>query len=120
MKIGILQTGLCPPDLVEEHGEYDKMCSRFLDGNGFEFVSYRVVENQFPASVDEADGWLLTGSKHGAYEAHSWIPRLENFLRQAQKHSHRRHLFWSSNSGPGPRRRGRKILWRLGSWKTNL
>lgn len=83
MKIGILQTGLCPPDLVGEHGEYDQMCATFLDGNGFEFVSYRVVENEFPASVHEADGWLLTGSKHGAYENHSWIPPLEAFLREA-------------------------------------
>ncbi len=83
MKIGILQTGLCPPDLVDEHGEYDEMCSQFLDGNGFEFVSYRVVENKFPASVNEVDGWLLTGSKYGAYEQHSWIPPLEKFLREA-------------------------------------
>lgn len=85
MKIGILQTGLCPPELVEEHGEYDRMCSTFLDGNGFEFVSYRVVENQFPSSVNDADGWLLTGSRHGAYEDHDWIPPLEEFLREAYR-----------------------------------
>lgn len=83
MKIGILQTGLCPPDLVEEHGEYDEMFARFLDGNGFDFTSYKVVENMFPASVSDADGWLITGSKHGAYEDHDWIPPLENFLREA-------------------------------------
>jgi len=83
MKIGILQTGLCPPELVEEHGEYDEMFKQFLDGNGFEFVSYRIVENQFPASVSDADGWLITGSKHGAYEDHDWIAPLEDFLRKA-------------------------------------
>lgn len=81
MKIGILQTGLCPPDLVEEHGEYDTMCAAFLGGYGFDFTSYRVVENQFPGSARDADGWLLTGSKHGAYEPHSWIAPLEGFLR---------------------------------------
>jgi len=82
MKIGILQTGLCPPDLVDKHGEYDEMFVRFLAGNDFNFVSYRIVENQFPASVTDADGWLITGSKHGAYEDHGWIPPLEDFLRQ--------------------------------------
>lgn len=83
MKIGILQTGLCPPELVKKHGEYDQMCAQYLDGHGFEFVSYRVVEGQFPESVSEADGWFLTGSKHGAYEKHDWIPPLEEFLREA-------------------------------------
>ncbi len=83
MKIGILMAGLLPDDLVAKHGQYDALYKRFLEGNGFEFVSYRVVENQFPNSVDDADGWLLTGSKHGAYEDHDWIAPLENFIRQA-------------------------------------
>ena len=83
LKIGILQTGLCPPELLDKHGEYDGFFSKFLDGYGFEFKGYRVVEGQFPASIDEADGWLVTGSKHGAYEDHDWIPPLEAFLRAA-------------------------------------
>jgi len=87
MKIGILQTGLCPDELIDEHGEYDAMFARFLDGHGFEFDSYRVLEGVLPSSVHDADGWLITGSKYGAYEDHEWIPPLEEFLRQvyAQK-----------------------------------
>lgn len=88
MKIGILQTGLCPPDLVDEHGEYDEMFRQFLGDYDFEFESYRVVENEFPDSVEAADGWLITGSKHGAYENHSWIAPLEAFLRNA----HAKHI----------------------------
>jgi len=83
MKIGILQTGLCPSELVKEHGEYDAMFKKFLDGNDFEYESYRVVENQFPSSINDADGWLITGSRYGAYEDHVWIPPLEAFLREA-------------------------------------
>ncbi|MEO0692966.1 MAG: type 1 glutamine amidotransferase, partial [Pseudomonadota bacterium] len=37
----------------------------------------------FPNSVHDCDGWLITGSKHGAYEDLPWIPRLEGFLRDA-------------------------------------
>ncbi len=83
MKIGILQTGLCPDDLVQEHGEYDIMFEQFLDGYGFEFESYRVLEGNLPSSVKDANGWLITGSKFGAYEDHDWIPPLEVFLRDA-------------------------------------
>jgi len=82
MKIGILQTGLCPDELVDEHGEYDTMFMRFLAGYGFEFESYRVLEGALPSSVDVADGWLITGSKYGAYEDHDWIAPLEDFLRK--------------------------------------
>ena len=31
------------------------------------------------------DAWLITGSRHGAYEKLSWIPPLENFIRSAYK-----------------------------------
>ncbi|MGB8814915.1 MAG: type 1 glutamine amidotransferase, partial [Paracoccaceae bacterium] len=33
--------------------------------------------------VHECDGWLLTGSKHGAYEDHPFIKPLEDFIRKA-------------------------------------
>jgi len=83
MLIGILQTGLCPSDLVDRHGEYDEMFSRFLGGHDFEFRGYRVVEGEMPSCVNSADGWLITGSRHGAYEKHDWIPPLEKFVRGA-------------------------------------
>ena len=87
MKIGILQAGLCPEELVEEYGEYDAVFARFLNGFGFEFEGFRVVENIFPPSVNSADGWLITGSKYSAYEDHDWIAPLENFIRNAYSQS---------------------------------
>ena len=87
MKIGILQAGLCPEELVEEYGEYDAVFARFLDGFGFEFEGFRVVEGIFPPSVNSADGWLITGSKYGAYENHHWIASLEQFIRHAYRQS---------------------------------
>jgi len=81
MKIGILQTGLAPDELKPEMGDYGDMFQRLLDGHGFTFDVYKVVENDFPTGVDAADGWLITGSKHGAYEDHPWIPPLEEFIR---------------------------------------
>ena len=83
MKIGILQTGLVPENLVEEHGEYPDMFAHFLSGHGFEFEAFCVVENQFPESANACDGWLITGSKHAAYEDHDWIPPLEALIREA-------------------------------------
>jgi len=83
VKIGILQAGRVPDELLAEHGDYDGIYSKFLAGNGFEFDAYRVVEGVFPDSVNNADGWIITGSKYGAYEDLDWIPPLEMFLRDA-------------------------------------
>jgi GMP synthase (glutamine-hydrolysing) len=82
MKIGILQTGLAP-EALKDMGDYPDMFSRLLDGNGFTFQTFRVVEGQFPEGVHDCDGWLITGSRFGAYEDHPWIPPLEDFIRSA-------------------------------------
>lgn len=81
MRIGILQTGLAPEALAGEMGDYPDMFARLLEGHGFTFRTYRVVDGEFPATVHDCDGWLITGSRHGAYEDHPWIPPLERFIR---------------------------------------
>ena len=82
MKIGILQTGMVPEQLSQKHGEYPAMFERFLSNYGFEFEAYAVVSGDFPASIKACDGWLITGSRHGAYENHPWIPKLEALIRE--------------------------------------
>ncbi|MCO4846621.1 MAG: type 1 glutamine amidotransferase [Yoonia sp.] len=84
MKIGILQTGHAPDEIQAQLGDYDAMFGRFLAGEGFTFETFNVVDMAFPADVTSCDGWLITGSKHGAYEDHAFIPPLEDFIRNAQ------------------------------------
>lgn len=82
MKIGILQTGQSPDVLRASAGDYPDMFETLLAGHGFTFQTWHVEAMDFPASVHEADGWLVTGSRHGAYEDHAFIPPLEDFIRQ--------------------------------------
>ncbi len=83
MRIGILQCGQSPAQLKDDLGDYPDMFVRLLDGRGFEFRNWHVEAMEFPDSVHDADGWLLTGSRHGAYEDHDFIPPLEDFIRGA-------------------------------------
>lgn len=83
MKIGILQTGSAPEEMQPKHGDYDQLFINLLSGRGFEFITYPVLNNIFPENVEDADGWLITGSKFGVYEDHNWIPPLEDLLREA-------------------------------------
>lgn len=83
MRIGILLTGHVADLLVDGFGDYPSMFRTLLDGYGFEFRTWAVVDMEFPESVHDADGWLLTGSRFGAYEDHPFIPPLEQFIRDA-------------------------------------
>ncbi|MBD3787462.1 MAG: type 1 glutamine amidotransferase [Sphingomonadales bacterium] len=83
MLIGILQTGQSPDVLRAEAGDYPAMFERLLAGHGFTFRSYHVEAMEFPADVHDCDGWLITGSRHGAYEDHPFIAPLEEFIRRA-------------------------------------
>ena len=82
MLIGILQTGYAP-DSLREAGDYPDMFARLLDGHGFTFRTYRVVDMEFPASAGECDGWLITGSRHGTYDDLPFIAPLEQLIRDA-------------------------------------
>lgn len=82
MKIGILQTGQSPEPLRDQ-GDYPDLFVALLAGQGFTFQTWHVEAMEFPASVHEADGWLITGSRHGVYEGHPFIAPLEHFIRDA-------------------------------------
>lgn len=83
MLIGILQTGRAPDVLRPEHGDYPDAFARLLKGQGFTFCTYAVLDGELPDDPHECDGWLITGSRFGAYEDHEWIPRLEGFIRRS-------------------------------------
>lgn len=82
MKIGILQTGHAPDTLLAQTGDYDEIYANMLAGHGFDFEAYAVVDNEFPVNAEVANGWIITGSRHGAYEDHIWIPQLEVLIRE--------------------------------------
>lgn len=83
MRIGILQCGQSPDQLKQDQGDYPDMFVRLLGGRGFDFKTWHVEAMEFPDDVHDADGWLLTGARHGVYEDHPFIQPLEDFIRRA-------------------------------------
>ncbi|SEW22682.1 GMP synthase (glutamine-hydrolysing) [Cognatiyoonia koreensis] len=81
MHIGILQTGHAPDALIESTGDFGVLFQKLLANQGLTFTVYSVVDMEFPDGPEAADGWLITGSKHGAYEDHPFIPPLEDLIR---------------------------------------
>lgn len=81
MRIGILETGYPPPEVIDTHGRFAVLFEALLAGYGFTFDVYDLQEMQFPTGPEAAEGWLITGSRHGAYEDHAFIPPLEDLIR---------------------------------------
>lgn len=83
LKVGILATGITPPELLEQYGSYADMFVALFTAAGceFDFVTFDVREDQFPESPSACDAWLITGSKFGVYEDLPWMRRLQQFIR---------------------------------------
>ncbi|MBO6825245.1 MAG: type 1 glutamine amidotransferase, partial [Sneathiella sp.] len=85
MKIGILLTGHITGELGDKYGTYADMFMDLLGSEDFEFEVFPVLEGNFPTDINQCDGWIITGSKHGAYEPHGWIPPLEELIRNLKE-----------------------------------
>lgn len=81
MHIGILQAGHLAQAVIEKTGDYDQLYSKMLEGQGFTFSTWNVVDMDFPNSLHAADGYLISGSKHGVYEDRPFIPPLMQFIQ---------------------------------------
>lgn len=82
MRIGILATGITPDDLIDQYGTYADMFIDLLnDANAsFEFEVFNILHDDFPDSVNQCDGWLITGSKHNVYQNLPWMQKLKEFI----------------------------------------
>lgn len=80
--IGILETGVPPPDLAERYGRYDAMMRRML-GDGFGYRSYDVQAGEWPSAPEEHAAYVVTGSSAGVYDPLAWITPLKEFVRSA-------------------------------------
>ena len=87
MKIGILLVGRASEDLVDEYGTYAEMLIALINTEEqvFEFKTFNILDNEFPKDHLECDGWIVTGSPHGVYEDHSWIPTVSQLINNVYK-----------------------------------
>ena len=83
MKIAVLQTGRSIDETRHIHGDYDDMCKVMLGHTPDEMDTFEVLDDRFPDDMGAYDAYLITGSRCGVYEDHSWIPPLEDFIRKA-------------------------------------
>lgn len=86
MRIGVIVAGQVRESLAAEHGSILPMMERLLNGGEARFTlePHAVVDGAPLPAPDGADGWLVTGSKHGVYDDLPWIAPTKAFLRAAR------------------------------------
>ena len=92
MRIGILNTDTIKIEFATKYGQYPAMFSKVLlraDPN-LQLSNYEVQTGEYPASIDECDAYLITGSKVSAYDGLPWINELKIFIQSL--HSHQKKL----------------------------
>ena len=84
MKLGLLLCDDVRPELKKAHKNYPEMFEALLKKQqpDLQLVTYRVLDGVFPKSTDECEGWLISGSRHGANDGFEWISALEDFIRR--------------------------------------
>lgn len=90
MRIGILQTDSVRDEFQPRFGDYPAMFTRVLTHAAntrsppikLTIHTIDVRNEPLPAQAD-CDGYVITGSKHSAYEDLPWIPPLIEFLKKA-------------------------------------
>lgn len=85
MKIGVLNCGPVAEELAPRYGQYDRVFADWLGARdpSLSFTGWDAHLGALPADPDEADAWILSGSKYGVYEDHDWIAPLSDFIRAA-------------------------------------
>lgn len=85
LHIGILEAGRNRPALEARFGTFANSFHAYLDpaGDRFHFSDYRAYENELPGSVDDCDGYIVTGSAANAFDEDLWITELGEFAKRA-------------------------------------
>ena len=90
MKIGILQADSVRPEFREEFGNYPGMIQLLLEASrdedeGLTFMTYDVVQGEYPDELTACDGYVITGSASSVYDDEPWIHELRKFVVRLHK-----------------------------------
>jgi GMP synthase-like glutamine amidotransferase len=79
MRIGLLLCDHVQPELRVVAGDYLAFFERLLPGE--EIVVYDLATGDFPADLNDCDGWITSGSRRSVYDDVDWIARFAGLVR---------------------------------------
>lgn len=86
MQIALLNCDKVDQQLAEKYGEYSDMFIHHLalQDATLKFEVFNVLNNELP-KLNQYDGFLITGSRHNAYDQQPWILQLIAWIQQCEQ-----------------------------------
>ncbi len=84
MKVCILDNDILDPAVVVTYTSYAAMLERLLRdaGAAWEFETFNTIQGHYPASFDDFDAVLLTGSRADSFSQAPWVVQLRDHVTQ--------------------------------------
>jgi GMP synthase-like glutamine amidotransferase len=82
MTTGLLLCDHLDPDVAEVVGDYTDLFPAAFGPAGIPLRVYDVTRGELPASVDECDAWIVSGSRRSVYEDEGWIRDLHDVAHE--------------------------------------
>ena len=83
IRIGLLRMTELPDGTLDIHGPYATLFSLFFENQPVALLDFAVHEGAAPASLDDCDGWVISGSPASVYDDLDWIRTGEQIVRSA-------------------------------------
>lgn len=81
MTTGLLLCDHLDADVAAEVGDYTELFPAAFGPAGVELRVYDVTVGELPATLDECDSWMISGSRRSVYEDEGWIHDLHDVAR---------------------------------------
>lgn len=87
LRVGLLLCDDVDEDAQARYGTYAGMFRACLNGAdaGLALHPLRCDLGELPASPNDFDAYLISGSRHAVYDAHAWVARLQEFVRDCRR-----------------------------------
>jgi len=82
LRIGLLRMDDLPTHAVHVRGDYPDLYAEMFVEEDVSLIDVPVHHGAAPASLDDADVWLFTGSRHSVTDDLPWIGRAADLARQ--------------------------------------
>lgn len=80
--VGLLRMDDLPEHARHVRGDYPDLYADLFAEEEVRLLDLAVHRGDVPASLDDADVWLLTGSRHSVYDDHEWIRTALDLTRE--------------------------------------
>jgi len=79
IKVVLFSAGPGLPEVVENYGHSSEWIPDLIKNDDVEIIVRKAYEGDF-GDIDEADAWIVSGSKYSVYDDVSWINDLSYFI----------------------------------------